>query len=76
MSERQVVAAGTLIGALAGMAASYLYFTASGQRHREMIEQNLTMLAQEGERLLSVADQVRQSVSELRGKSSGWPRTA
>ena len=34
-------------------------------------------LVQEAERLLSAADQVRQSVAELRGSAkSGWPRSA
>lgn len=76
MSERQVIIAGGLIGAVAGMAAGYLFFTPNGRRWREEAERNLATLIQEAERLLSAADQVRQSVAELRDGQSGWPRSA
>ena len=76
MNERQILMAGGIIGALAGVAASYMFFTESGQRWRVGAEGNLTAFMQEAERLLSAADQVRQSVAELRGKQSGWPRSA
>jgi gas vesicle protein len=76
VSDRQIVIAGGVIGALAGMAAGYMFFTPSGQQFRVSAEQNLATFIQEAERLLSAADQVRQSVAEIRGGQSGWPRTA
>ena len=76
MNDRQIVIAGGIVGALAGMAAGYMFFTPSGQRWRVEAERNLTTLMQEAERLLSAADQVRQSVAELRSGQSGWARTA
>ena len=76
MNERQILMAGGIIGALAGVLASYLYFTDSGRRLREEAEGSFGSLVQEAERLLSAADQVRQSVAELRGRQSGWPRSA
>ena len=76
MTDRHIVIAGGVFGALAGMAAGYMFFTPSGQQFRIQAEQNLTTFIQEAERLLSAADQVRQSVAEIRGGQSGWPRTA
>ena len=76
MNERQILMAGGIIGAIAGIAAGYMFFTESGQRWRIQAEGNLTTFMQEAERLLSAADQVRQSVAELRGGQSGWPRSA
>ena len=76
MNERQILVAGGIIGAVAGIAAGYMFFTESGQRWRIQAEGNLTTFMQEAERLLSAADQVRHSVAELRGGQSGWPRSA
>lgn len=76
MTDRQIVIAGGLMGSLIGMAAGYMFFTPSGQRFRVQAEQNLTAFMQEAERLLSAADQVRQSVAEIRGGQSGWARSA
>lgn len=76
MNDRQILVAGGIIGAFAGVMASYLYFTESGRRFREDAEGSFGSLMQEAERLLSAADQVRQSVAELRGKQSGYPRSA
>lgn len=67
---------GAVVGALAGMAASYLFFTEEGRRWRVDAEANLATFMQEAERLLSAADQVRQSVSGLRDGQTGWPRSA
>ncbi len=76
MNDRQVVIAGGIVGALAGMAAGYMFFTPGGQRWRVDAERNLTTFMQEAERLLSAADQVRQSVAEIRGGQTGWAKTA
>lgn len=76
MTDRQIVIAGGVIGALAGMAAGYMFFTPSGQQFRIQAERNLATFMQEAERLLSAADQVRQSVAEIRGGKEGWPRSA
>ena len=76
MNERQILIAGGIIGALAGVAAGYMFFTERGQRWRVEAEGSLTSFMQEAERLLSAADQVRQSVAELRGGQTGWPRSA
>jgi len=76
VNDRQIVMAGGIVGALAGMAAGYLFFTPGGQRWRRDAERNLTTFMQEAERLLSAADQVRQSVAEIRGGQTGWAKTA
>ncbi len=76
MNERSIVLVGGVVGALAGMAAGYVFFTPGGQRWRVDAERNLTTFMQEAERLLAAADQVRHSVAELRGGQSGWPRSA
>jgi hypothetical protein len=70
------VVAGGIVGALAGMAAGYMFFTPGGQRWRVDAERNLTTFIQEAERLLSAADQVRQSVAEIRSGQTGWAKTA
>jgi flagellar motor component MotA len=75
VTDRQIVVAGGVVGALAGMAAAYMFFTPAGQGFRVHAERNLTTFMQEAERLLSAADQVRQSVAEIRG-GQGWPRSA
>lgn len=76
MNDRQIVIAGGVVGALAGMAAGYMFFTPGGQRWRVDAERNLTTFMQEAERLLSAADQVRQSVAEIRSGQTGWAKTA
>jgi gas vesicle protein len=68
--------AGGIVGALVGAVAAYVFFTDEGRRWREQAEGNFSGLIQEAERLLSAADQVRQSVAELRGSRTGWPRSA
>ena len=76
MTDRQVVVAGGIVGAIAGMAAGYMFFTPSGQRWRVEAERNLGTLMQEAERLLSAADQVRQSVADIRGGQGSWAKSA
>ncbi len=76
MNDRSVILLGGVVGALTGMAVGYMFFTPGGQRWRVDAERNLTTFMQEAERLLSAADQVRQSVADLRGGKAGWPRSA
>jgi gas vesicle protein len=76
VSERQILIAGGVVGAVAGVVASYLFFTERGRVLRTDLEGNFSTLLQEADRLLSAADQVRHSVAELRGKQAGWPRSA
>ena len=76
MNERSIIIVGGIVGALAGAAAGYMFFTPRGQRWRVEAERNLGTFMQEAERLLSAADQVRHSVAELRGGQSGWARSA
>jgi hypothetical protein len=76
VTDRHIVLAGGIVGALAGMAAGYMFFTPAGQQWRVQAERNFTTFMQEAERLLSAADQVRQSVAEIRGGQAGWPRSA
>ena len=77
MNERQILITGGVVGALAGVAVGYLFFTESGRTWREQAEGSLTTFMQEAEKLLSAADQVRQSVAELRGNvQTEWPRSA
>ena len=77
MNDRNILITGSILGALAGVAVGYLFFTEQGRRWREQAEGNFSGLLEEAERLLSAADQVRQSVAELRGSArTGWPRSA
>lgn len=76
MNDRSIIIIGGIVGALTGAVVGYAFFTPTGQRWRIEAGRNFSAFAQEAERLLSAADQVRQSVAELRGGKSGWPRTA
>jgi gas vesicle protein len=77
MNERNILVAGSVVGAIAGAVAAYLFFTDEGRRWRVDAEGNLSGLIEEAEKLLSAADQVRQSVADLRGSTkAGWPRSA
>ena len=77
MTERNILIAGGLLGAMAGVAAGYMFFTESGQRWRVEAETTLSTFMQEAERLLLAADQVRQSVADLKGGArTGYPRSA
>jgi Leu/Phe-tRNA-protein transferase len=75
--ERDILIASGILGSLAGVAIGYMFFTESGQRWRVDAEGSLSAIMQEAERLLSAADQVRQSVADLKGGArSGYPRSA
>ena len=76
MNERSIIIVGGIVGAVAGMVSAYVFLTPQGRRWRVDAERNLATFVQEAERLLSAADQVRQSVAELRGGQSGWARSA
>lgn len=78
MSVQNTLIVGGIVGALVGVAASYMFFTEEGRRWREEAEKNLDSLAKEAERLLGAVDQVRTGVAELRGNTAqaGWQRTA
>ncbi len=76
MTDRSIIVVGGVVGALAGIAVGYLYFTPGGQQWRTDAERNLATFMQEAERLLSAADQVRHSVAELRSGQAGWARSA
>ena len=76
MSNQRTLIAGGIIGAVVGVAASYLFFTEEGRRVREQLESNFDGLAREAEKFLGAVDQVRSGVAELRGSQSSWQRTA
>jgi gas vesicle protein len=80
VTEQNTVILGALVGAFAGAAVGYMYFTDNGRQWRESAERNFATIAQEAERLMTSVDQVRQGVAELRGNAAnaaqGWSRTA
>jgi gas vesicle protein len=76
VNDRAIIIVGGIAGALAGAAAGYMFFTPKGRRFRTEAERSLSAFMQEAERLLSAADQVRNSVAELRGGQAGWARSA
>lgn len=77
MRERDILIASSIIGSLAGVAVGYMFFTENGRRWRVEAEGSLSTIMQEAERLLAAADQVRQSVAELKGGArSSYPRSA
>ena len=77
MNVQNTLIAGGIVGALAGMAVSFMFFTDQGRVWREEAQRNLDSLAREAEKLLATVDQVRSGVAELRsGAQTGWQRTA
>ena len=76
MNVQNTLIAGGVLGALAGVAVSYMFFTDEGREWREQAERNLDSLAREAEKLLGAMEQVRSGVAELRGTQAGWQRTA
>ena len=60
MNDRTTLMAGSVVGALIGVAVSFLYFTESGRYWRQQAEANLDSLAREAEKLLGAVDQVRE----------------
>ncbi len=77
MNVQNTLIAGGIVGAVAGMAVSFMFFTDQGRVWREEAQRNLDSLAREAEKLLATVDQVRNGVAELRsGAQTGWQRTA
>jgi gas vesicle protein len=77
VNVQNTLIAGGILGALAGVAVSFMFFTDQGRAWREEAQANLDSLAREAEKLLTAVDQVRSGVAELRsGAQTGWQRTA
>jgi gas vesicle protein len=77
VNVQNTLIAGSILGALAGVAVSFMFFTDQGRAWREEAQANLDSLAREAEKLLTAVDQVRSGVAELRsGAQTGWQRTA
>jgi hypothetical protein len=70
VNERSIVVLGALIGAAAGLAASYLFLTEEGRRLRQEIEPEVDTLVREIGRLKGAFDEVRQTSAA----GSSWPR--
>jgi gas vesicle protein len=77
VNVQNTLIAGGVIGAIVGVAVSFMFFTEQGRAWREEAQGNLDSLAREAEKLLAAVDQVRTGVNELRaGAQTGWQRTA
>jgi gas vesicle protein len=76
VNAQNTLIAGGIIGAVVGVAVSFMYFTEQGRIWRADAETNLDALAREAEKLLGAVDQVRQGVAELRSGQTDWQRTA
>jgi len=77
VNVQNTLIAGGILGALAGVAVSFMFFTDQGRAWREEAQANIDSLAGEAEKLLTAVDQVRSGVAELRsGAQTGWQRTA
>ena len=69
MNVQNTLVAGGIIGAVVGMAVSFMFFTDQGRVWREEAQGNLDSLAREAEKLLTAVDQVRSG--ELRCRHPG-----
>lgn len=76
MNDRNTLLAGSIAGALVGVAVSFLYFTDQGRALRARAEANLDVLAREAEKLFGAVEQVRSGVAELRTGKDSWQRSA
>ena len=76
VNERSIIIVGASSARWPAWRRAICFSPPQGRRWRVDAERNLTTFVQEAERLLSAADQVRQSVAELRGGQSGWARSA
>ena len=64
MDDRTTVAAGALIGAFVGAAASYLFFTDRGRELRDRIEPTMNDLQREFDRFRGTIEQVGRMANE------------
>lgn len=78
MDERAKLMAGSVLGAVVGVAVSYLFFTPGGRRWRAEIGPHVDDLIREVGRVHLAVEHFRESVS---GRTSGpdapgpaWPR--
>jgi gas vesicle protein len=77
VTERQHLITGGVVGALAGVAVGWLFFTESGRRWRQDPEGGWPAILNDVEALLAAVDQIRQSATRLATEPrSGWPRSA
>jgi gas vesicle protein len=77
VNDRNTLITGGIVGALLGVAVTFLYFTEQGREWRVRAEANLDQLAREAEKLLGAVDQVRHSVADLRSNAQeSWQRSA
>ncbi len=72
MDERVKLMAGSLVGAAAGVAIAYLFFTRDGRGLRRDLEPVLDDLLREAGRLQQAVQQVRQGLTGEDGPA--WPR--
>jgi gas vesicle protein len=76
VNAQNTLIAGGIVGALVGVAVSFLYFTDQGRSVRSQAERNLDQLAREAEKLFGAVEQVRHGVAELRANQDNWQRSA
>jgi gas vesicle protein len=76
VSAQNTLIAGGVLGAVVGVAVSFLYFTDQGRSWRAQAEASFDQLAREAEKLLGAMEQVRHGVAELRSGQDAWQRSA
>lgn len=75
MTERDTLIVSGMLGAAAGLAVGYLFFTDEGRQLREDIEPSIESLMREAGKLSAAVDQVRQGVRDFQAEARGvWPR--
>lgn len=74
MNERSIIFFGTLLGAAAGLAGSYLFLTEDGRRLRRDLEPDLDRLVREIGRLKGAFDELRRSEPLNMEAPASWPR--
>lgn len=75
MTDRDTLIVGGMLGAVAGLAVGYLFFTDEGRRLREDVEPSIETLMREAGKLSAAVDQVRRGVSDFKAEArDAWPR--
>jgi len=74
VNDRSIVFFGALLGAIAGVAGSYLFLTDEGRRLRQELEPDVDRLVREVGRLKGAFDEMRQGSVSASGSPSPWPR--